>query len=135
FLAIVLAFSFHAPAQTTDWIAASNGYAQQLVEVDLKHSPESGSYEGLAQFDTRISQPTLADEDARRAEIAAVLTKLKAALGAHPSPKLQQDLEIMIHRVELDSRREDYERAHEVPFYNPSERVFSGIRILLDDQT
>ena len=31
----------------------------------------------------------------------------------------------MIRRVELGFRLEDYERAHEVPFNNASEEVFS----------
>ena len=54
----------HAPAseQSSDrsWIATSNGYANMLIAVSLKHHPEYGSQQGLAQYDTKISQPTLA---------------------------------------------------------------------------
>lgn len=61
------------------WIAVSDGYTQQLLAVQLKHHPEGGSAEGLAQFDEQVSTPTLADFKAERTETEAVLAKLKAA--------------------------------------------------------
>jgi hypothetical protein len=47
--------------------------------VQLQHSPEQGSREGVAKFDERISNPTLADELAERHELEAVLVKIDAA--------------------------------------------------------
>ena len=38
-----------APA---DWIAASNKYTNLLLAVEMKHTPELGSNQGLSQFDT-----------------------------------------------------------------------------------
>ena len=118
-----------------EWIATSNRYTNLLIDVSLKHHPEFGSQQGLSQYDEKISQPTLADEDAERAETEAVLTKLKAAAAEKQQKEVAQDLDIMIRRVQLNFRRQDYERAHMVPFFNASQYVFSGIRILLDDQT
>jgi len=118
-----------------DWIAISNGYTNLLLDISFKHHPEFGSQQGLAQYDTKISQPTLADEDAERAETEAVLAKLKAAAAEKQPKEVAQDLNIVIRRVRLDFRREDYQRAHLVPFYNASQYVFSGVRILLDEQT
>jgi uncharacterized protein (DUF885 family) len=129
----------HGPGsgQSSDksWIATSNGYANMLIAVSLKHHPEFGSQQGLAEYDTKVSQPTLADEDAERQATEAVLVKLKAAAGEQQQQDVAQDLEIMIRRVQLNFRREDFQRAHEVPFINASELVFSGLHILLDDQT
>jgi hypothetical protein len=118
-----------------EWVANSNRYAKQLIDVTLKHRPEAGSQQGLAEYDAKIAQPTLADEDAQRGEDQAVLEKLKAALGSERDPKVKEDLEIMIRRVGLNFREEDFARAHEVPFFNASQYVFSGLRVLLDDQT
>lgn len=118
-----------------EWVATSNRYAKQLIDVTLKHRPEAGSQQGLAEYDAKIAQPTLADEDAERSEDQAVLEKLKAALGSEQEPKVREDLEIMIRRVGLNFREEDFARAHEVPFFNASQYVFSGLRVLLDDQT
>jgi hypothetical protein len=106
-----------------------------LLDVELKHSPESGSRQGLTQFDELISQPTLADEDQQRKEAEAVLATLKTALAQEQQKEVQQDLEIMIRKVELDFKVDDFQRAHEVPFNNASGDVFEGIRILLDEQT
>ena len=118
-----------------DWIAISNNYANLLLDISFKHHPEFGSQQGLSQYDTKISQPTLADEDAERAEQQAALAKLKAAAAEKQLKEVAQDLQIMIWRVQLDMRIEDFRRAHEVPFHNASQTVFSGVRILLDEQT
>ena len=46
-----------------------------------------------------------------------------------------EDLQIMIDRVQLDFKQDDYARAHEVPYLNASGAVFGGLHILLDEQT
>src|SRR6476661_6950558 len=101
----------------------------------MKHAPELGSNQGLSQFDAEVSQPTLADEDQERHEKEAVLATLKAALGQQKQTEVTQDLEIVIRKVELQFREQDFSRAHKVDFLNASEMVFSGLRVLLDEQT
>jgi hypothetical protein len=117
------------------WIAASNNYTNLLIQVEFKHSPEAASEEGLSEFDKKISQPTLADEDQERQEAAAVLVKLKSASAEKQPTQVAQDLQIMIRKVELTFKQEDFARAHKVPFFNASRMVFSGLRSLLDEQT
>jgi uncharacterized protein (DUF885 family) len=117
------------------WIMISNGYANQLFAVLMKHHPDRGSREGLSQYDPLISQPTRADEDQERHETSDVLAKLKAAAAQKQQKEVAQDLQIMIHVVELQFRAEDFARAHEVPFINASRDVFAGLQILLDEQT
>ena len=122
-------------ATTNDWIAKSNSYTNLLVEIVFRHHPEAGSQQGLAQYDVKVSQPTLADEDAERGETEAALAKIKAAAAEKQQQEVAQDLDIIIRRVQLSFRLQDYQRAHLVPFLNASQYVFSGVRILLDDQT
>jgi uncharacterized protein (DUF885 family) len=136
-LAVALAspaFSQTQPANTA-WIAASNRFANLLTDVEFKHRPESASSQGLSEFDNKISQPTLADEDQQRQETAAVLAKLKTAASEKQTQEVAEDLLIMIRKVELNFKREDFARAHEVPFANASAMIFGGLRILLDEQT
>jgi uncharacterized protein DUF885 len=121
-----------APA---DWIAASNKYTNQLLAVEMKHTPELGSNEGLSQFDTDVSQPTLADEDKERRETEALVATFKSAVGQQKQKEVAQDLQIMIRTVELEFRELDFARAHKVDFLNASQTVFRGLRILLDEQT
>jgi hypothetical protein len=117
------------------WVEISNGYAKMLLDVAFEHHPEFGSQQGLAQFDTKVGQPTLADEDKERAQTEAVLVKLKSAAAEKQPKEVAQDLQIMITKTQLNFRREDFQRAHDVPFINASGVVFNGVRTLLDPQT
>ena len=60
---------------------------------------------------------------------------LKIAASEKQQKEVAEDLQILIRKVELQLREQDYERAHEVEFRNASEEVFRGLRILLDEQT
>lgn len=121
-----------APA---DWVAASNKYTNMLVAVEMKHHPEMGSNQGLSQFDTGVSQPTLADEDQERQETEAVLATFKSAVAQQKQKEVAQDLEIVIRAIQLQFREMDFDRAHKVDFLNASQQVFRGLQILLDEQT
>ncbi len=77
-----------APSGEKAWVAISNQYANMLIQVAFKFHPEQASQQGLSQFDTKVSQPTLANEDEERKQTAAVLEKLKAAAAE----KQQQDV-------------------------------------------
>jgi uncharacterized protein (DUF885 family) len=124
-----------ASQSNRSWIDTSNQYTHMLLAVVFKHVPEAASRQGLAEFDTKISQPSWADEDARRQETERVLEKLKAAAAQQQPEEVEQDLKILIHRTELDFKQEDFARAHEVPFLNASQVVFQGVQFLLDEQT
>jgi hypothetical protein len=130
----VLASVQTSPADTS-WVEVSNSYTNKVVAVEMKHQPEAGSDEGLSQYDKLVSQPTLADEDLERQETAALLVELKNAVGQQKQKAVAQDLQIVIRKVELEFRREDFARAHKVPFVNASGIVFGGVQTLLDEQT
>jgi hypothetical protein len=123
-----------APAAPS-WVAVSNAYTNKLLAVEMKHRPESGSDQGLSQYDILASQPTLGDEDQERQETAAVLAELKSAVAQQKEKPVAQDLQIVIRKVELRFRQQDYERTHKVPFLNASGLVFRGLHTLLDEQT
>jgi len=117
------------------WTAVSNEFTNLLLQVEMKHDPVSGSRQGLSEYDELIPQPTLADEDQERKENEEVVAKLKAALPQQKQKKVAQDIEIVIRKMELQFRLQDFQRAHEVPFLNASSMTFSGVRVLLDEQT
>jgi uncharacterized protein (DUF885 family) len=122
-------------AQTAKpWVEQSNVYTNMLLDVHFAHSPEEGSKEGLAKFDTLISKPSLADELAERRELEAVLAKLKTAEFTDPNKNVREDLEIVRKAFNLQFRLDDFAMRHEVPFLNASAVVFQGLRDLLGDQ-
>jgi hypothetical protein len=116
------------------WVEQSNHYTRLLFDVQLRHSPEQASREGLVSFDTQISDPRLADELVQRKELEAVLSALKTARSEVTDKNVQEDLDILQRAFDLQFRMDDYSQAHLVTAFNPSESVFEGIRGLLDAQ-
>ncbi|MGA2419815.1 MAG: DUF885 domain-containing protein [Candidatus Acidiferrum sp.] len=116
------------------WIARSNDYANLLITIEKKYSPESASSEGLREYDELISVPTLEQDHAEIAETRAALTKIEEQLPKEQNKYVKQDLSIMAHAVKLNLRRFDFDEAHVVPYINASGFAFQGTRSLLDDQ-
>jgi hypothetical protein len=121
------------PADKT-WIARSNEFANLLIEVEKKHSPESASAEGLSQYDEKISVATHEDDVAETSETRAVLAKLQQQLPNQQNKYVRQDLEIMIHSTQLQLKQHDFAETHQIPYINASGAVYQGLRVLLDDQ-
>lgn len=138
FIGFALALPGHSIAEQTkpgqQWIEDSNRYTQMLVDIHVRHSPEDGSAQGLSQYDPQISVLTLADELAERAERDAVIEKVKAQLPRENDRNVAQDLQILVHAIDLEDRAQDFDTRRVVPFINASEIVFQGLRSLLDDQ-
>jgi len=112
---------------------ASNVYTNMLLAVQLEHSPEEGTQEGVSKFDTRISiRPRRSTR--RAAGTRGVLAKLKPAETTEQDKNVKEDLDILLKAFDLQFREEDFDLQHEVPFLNASEIVFRGLRGLLDDQ-
>jgi uncharacterized protein (DUF885 family) len=131
------AWSAQAPGAgpaSKEWVERSNAYTNRLLEVQFEHDPEMGSRQGLSKFDERVSDPTLADELAERHQLEGVLAKIEVEGAKESDQRVQEDLEIVRKAFDLRFRRQDYQLQHQVPFLNASERVFQGVRGLLDDQ-
>jgi len=116
------------------WIARSNEYAQLLLDVSYKHSPEGASWQGLRQYDEQVSQPTKQDDDALVAQTKALQTQLQSAEAREQNKYVKQDLAIMLHNLQLRLKLHDFSEAHEILYQNASERVFSGLQPLLNEQ-
>jgi hypothetical protein len=116
------------------WIAESNVFTQRLLDVQLAHSPEDGSRQGVAKYDTRISNPTLADELAERRQLEAALAGIEREAPGVRNRNVREDIAILRKAFELQFREQDFRLAHEVAFNNASEQIFSGLHSLLDDQ-
>jgi hypothetical protein len=133
-LMTVPALAANGPASEKAWITESNANTRPLIDIEQQHNPESGSQEGLAAYDDKISVPTLADELAERRELEAALAKLKTYQSSQTDKLVLQDLEILQKAFNIRFRTQDYALAHKVPFLNASQLVYQGLRTLLDDQ-
>ncbi len=133
-LAVTSTQAIGADTPDKSWIEQSNAYTHMLLDVHLAHAPEEGSQQGLAKFDSQISNPTLADQLAERRELESVLAKITAARTTEGNNHVKEDLEILRKAFDLQFREEDFALQREVPFDNASEVIFQGLRVLLDDQ-
>ncbi len=134
-LLLLAAFASSLLFAQAEWIEKSNHYTNLLLAVDKKYNPEDASSEGLAEFDSKISVPTLANAKAEEKETQEVLTTLRAAAKTETDKNVLEDLDILIKRTDLELRTEDYGRESLVPSLNPTRFVYRGVQTLLDDQT
>jgi uncharacterized protein (DUF885 family) len=131
---------FIAKAQTNppgdkEWVTRSNANAKLLLDIDKKYSPEFGSSQGLAFYDTLITVPTVANTMAERKEDMDAVALLKRAKQREPDTKVKQDIDIIINHVELGFRQDDFNLYKKIAYMNATGIVFSGLQTLLDDQT
>lgn len=130
--ALVTARAADRPVQA--WVQQSNAYTRQLQDIEFRYSPEEGSQEGYARFDTLIGKPTLAADQAERRELQAVLDRLRQQQSRETDPQVREDLEIIRKAFDLRFREEDFEETRLVPFYNADLMVYSGLSTLLSDR-
>ncbi len=118
-----------------EWVKRSDSFTQLLIDLDEKYSPEFGSTEGVTIYDTQIGVPTLANQLAERKEEETLVARFTAALKTEKDARVAQDLKILIAHLKLGFRQQDFGIKREVLFYNAADAVYSGLEILLDDQT
>jgi Bacterial protein of unknown function (DUF885) len=118
-----------------EWIVKSNSYTKMLLDIDKKYSPEFGSGQGLAYYDTLIAVPTLANIAAEHKDRLKAVALLKEAKQKETNLAIRQDLDILINQSELGFRQEDFGLSKKVSFMNATAMVFGGLQTLLDDQT
>ena len=135
FLFSALLLTAQSQPNAQSWIENSNRYTNLLLNIDKKYNPEEASAQGLAEYDSRISVPTLANVEAEQKDTEAVLATLKTAAKTETDKNVSQDLDILIKATEHTIRNEEYARENLVPFLNPTRFVYMGIRSLLDQQT
>jgi hypothetical protein len=117
------------------WIARSDHYAQSFTDLVTKYNPESASWEGLVQYDTLISVPTVANDIAQREDMAALVVRYTDALSTEKNPRVGEDLAILIDKLNLLLRWLDLAINLKITFPNAASEIYNGIEILLGDQT
>ena len=123
-----------APTNNPAWIQRSNTFTQKVIDLETKYSPEEGSHNGFAQFDADVSVPTLANMLAEDKEATDLAGQFEAQIKKEKDPNVAEDLQILADNERLGIRIDNYTENHRVRFRNPTSWVFSGLKILLDDQ-
>jgi uncharacterized protein (DUF885 family) len=123
-----------AAASQQAWIARSNEYAQPLLRVQATYAPEGAGRLGVQGLDEEISSFPADLRERVRADVTTALADLEKAATAEQDRLVRQDIQIIAKAAKQAIRGADLGRKHNLPYFNPSQLVFSGVRALLDDQ-
>jgi hypothetical protein len=116
------------PEENREWIIRSNSFTKLLIDIDEKYSPEFGSDQGLAYFDTLVSVPTTANKAAERSEKETVVATFKSARPKETNLAVKQDLDILVNQTNSISVKR-IEISRKVPFLNPTARCSAELNL------
>jgi uncharacterized protein (DUF885 family) len=123
-----------SPTDQKDWIKRSDEYAQILLKVQAKYAPEFAGRQGVEGLDEQVTQFSADRRERQKAEVRAAIDQLQKALVAEKDPLVKQDLEIMLKAAQENIRGQELTEKYEMPYFNLSQLIFGGLRVLLDDQ-
>lgn len=127
--ATLLAFTASAePA----WVKESNDAAQPVLDFLGRYAPEYGSYLGLEQYDTAVTDVRPGVYERSLADAEHLLADLKAKREHLTDPKVRQDVAILIDSVEtqINSTRLNHDLM--LPYSSVAQNIFQGLQLLLD---
>ncbi len=135
-LLVAAVFTLNAtPAMAqNDWVQKSNEHAQIVLEAVARFNPETAGSIGVDGLDEEILDLR---EDLYERDIAdseRVLGELRIRLAEESHPAVRQDLGILIKAVDDGIHTTKLNREYMLPYRNISQRIFGGIRGLIDPQ-
>ncbi|MFC4255236.1 DUF885 family protein [Altererythrobacter xixiisoli] len=123
-----------ASPASADWVARSNQYTQQLLEMQAQFQPEGASQAGLEQFDGLAMDLGPKIGERYVAASRAMQDEFKAALARETDPNLKQDLAILIASLQQDIDGTQISDRLMLDWYDVPQMIFGNINSLLDDQ-
>jgi hypothetical protein len=123
-----------AAAPAPEWVETSDENAQVLLRAMAEISPEAAARYGVAGIDERILDLSSGYRERQREILLAAREELRARLEEAQHPKVRQDLELMLHAVDLDLTGRELSEKLELPYYDLSRLVFYSIKGLLDER-
>ena len=118
----------------SDWIGQSNAQTLRVMEMNARYHPERVSSFGLESYDGSIMDlgPKLFER--RQQENRRMVGQLRQEHEKTAEPRVKQDLSILIKRLEDNLLAKQLDHQLLLPYYNLSERLYSGFQSLLDER-
>jgi uncharacterized protein (DUF885 family) len=133
-LFVLSAVVLPAIAASPAWVERSNENARILLDVMARFSPESAGQLGVDGYDEAIIDLQPGVQERSREAVRKAIDQLRLRRVGEHDPPVLQDLEILLKAAEDNIRGDELYSAYQLPYFNLSRIVFSGIRALLDDQ-
>jgi hypothetical protein len=117
-----------------DWVAQSNQNAQVLIQALARFAPEGAGQMGVDGLDEQILdlKPGFVERQKQTAKDS--IQTLQGRLAQSTSPKVRQDLEILMGAAQDELHGIELGEKYEIPYFDVSEIAFGGLQALLDDQ-
>lgn len=122
------------PKAPPAWVARSDGFAQPVLQLLARFSPEGASGLGVEGFDDEILDQAPKLHERTLAASRALLVTLEAELAREKDPPVRQDLQILVKAMKDNVEGEELTDAKLLPYFDLPQTIFQGIRALLDDQ-
>lgn len=128
---MAMAFGATGTAFADTWVEKSDAYAQQLLQLMGKYSPESAAMVGVegVEADVQDFKPRVLERYAKDSD--EIVKKLKAAMKTETDPALLQDLAIMVDALEDGIESQKLNQDTVIPYFNLPQTIYSGFRALL----
>jgi hypothetical protein len=117
-----------------EWIARSNAIAEVLLDVQARFLPEHASRHGVERVDDQIRDLNPGHEERYRAALRDAIATLETRGGGETDARVRRDVAILVKAARLYVKDSELREANEVPYYNPTEMIFSSMQGLLDEQ-
>jgi hypothetical protein len=105
-----------------------------LLDVRAEFQPELASAVGIEAADERTVDLGQAVRARHVAALMAASKKIEARRATEKDPLVLQDLAILLRAADLQRRDIELNEKSVVPAYDASRIIFTGIKVLLDDQ-
>ncbi len=123
-----------ASANHTDWVVESNEYSELVTQLFGKYVPELLTKLGDERFDESIRQYPLDSNELARKDETLLIATLEKGRREETDPAVLQDIDILIHLLDLDIELTDVEESLMLPYFDLAKQVYTGLRPLLDAQ-
>jgi hypothetical protein len=121
-------------APPASWIARSDANAQVLVAYDVEFAPERASQLGVEAADDRTLDLSDGFRVRRLAALRGARQELETRRASETDPLVVQDIAILLHAADLETREIELEDRTMVPHWDVARIVFRGVHSLLDEQ-
>ncbi len=133
-VAAVFVFNGTTAMAQVDWVEKSNAHARIVLEAVARFNPETAGSIGVDGLDEEILDLREGLYERDIADSERVLAELHIRLAEESHPAVRQDLGILIKVIEDSIHTTKLNREYMLPYRNISQRIFAGIRGLIDPQ-
>ena len=122
-----------AMAAGEDWIRQSNGYAQLLLDVQARYSPENASALGVEGHEAEVLDLKPQSSQRQEADLATIVARLQSLRSSATDARINQDLDILITAAQDQQQTLRLNRQVMVPYFDLPQALFGGFQKLIHE--